>query len=367
LARNGSWAAGLEQWPDEAVWLDEGYPTELWLYLASLSEGLSSAGAFQVVVEQCRHVAKKLRRISEVERFSGPFEASERWLKMQSMMSIIPLLPGTATLAWVERELTVASWRTRAATFEQLVLLAAGSPVRGAEIYRKAVGLSERNGRFTLARPLTIGVIDHQAIEWSLAGEGGRRGLLKEHPVEFMPVALELAEALWHGEHSERERQRGDIDGMMRQFVPEWSEEAAAELRRTKERYLGDLIDDVAELSYWRSIPNHRHHARCLAAIHECARRCVTDSPEQFISSVLPLMRASRLASVQSILLDILLSRKEQPLFLCNLSTLVADSRLYHATGIEYWLEQGLMACWSSPRLFYAVPSVIRRSVQRHH
>lgn len=110
------------------------------------------------------------------------------------------------------------------------------------------------------------------------------------------------------------------------------------------------MIDDSAKWSYWGSFPDHDVHARCLRAIHECAERCAKDSLDVFISTIVPILRSSRLTSIQSILLDVLLQHRGQDTCIkCILDCLV-EARLYHASGIEYWLEQGLIVGWPHAR-----------------
>lgn len=350
LEGNGLWAAHVEEWPDDSNWLNREYPKEVWLYASALFERLKATSPDQRLREQCRQAARALRRISEVERFTAEFGEYERWLMMQAILLVIPVLPDEATLAWVEREVTKSSWRTRSSVLERLIYLAPVNARRAAVIYRKAVGLSESKGRNVLAAPLRGGVIDHQAIEWSLAGEDGRRGLLKEHPEAFLPVALELAEALWHDRQEDRNSGANRISELIREFDPSWSKEVEAEHKRQKQERLGDLIDDGPEWSYWRTLPKHDAHERILRAIHECAEQCAKNSPQNFTSSVAPILRRSRLASVHSILLDVLLKQKVKPSFVNCILDLMLDSRLYHVSGIGHWLEQGLITCWPTAR-----------------
>src|SRR5207249_859590 len=143
-----------------------------------------------------RVAAAKLRQISEEPKFQNAFQESQRWLKMQLLITVIPLLPDEATLAWVEREMPQSTWRTRSWVLEQLIHLAAVDAVRTARVYGSAVGLRTENGKPTVDVQQWQAVMDHQAIEWSLAGEEGRRGLLVEYPDAFLPVAFDLVEAL---------------------------------------------------------------------------------------------------------------------------------------------------------------------------
>jgi hypothetical protein len=348
MARNGSWTESLEAWPDTAGWLNKEYPQEVWRYASTLVETFKTDARNVELREQCGRAARKLRKISESEAFASEFAKGDRGLKMQSMLLIIPVLPDQATVAWVEREMDQWSWRTRSQVLELLTHLASVDADRAAAIYRSAVGLSEVNGQHILSGLPRGAVMDHQMIEWSLAGEGGRRSLLKEHPENFLPVAVDLVEALWHGQQEERSSTGARISEYIRELDPSWSEETEAEVKRQEEAKLGGLIDDSAEYGYWHSLPNHDPRERCLRAIHECAAQFAQADPNKFISSLYPVLRSSRLASVQSILLDVLLHNKETPGSSKLIAETILDPRLYYASGIEYWLEQGVIACWPS-------------------
>jgi hypothetical protein len=346
LAQNGSWAPIVEHWPNEAAWIGADYPQEVWRYLSALLEIRKSDSANRELLEQCRQAARKLRQISEVDRFAADFSNSDRWLKMHAMTCVIPTLPDEVTLSWVEREMPYSSWRTRSYVLERLVYLAPVNLYRTAAVYRQAVGLIQEDGHHKLASAWQGPVFDHHAIEWSLAGEGERRGLLKEHPVTFLPVALELAEALWHAKLEDRSSTTNSISKLIREFDPSLTEEAAAADECRLKALLGDLIDDSPEWSYWRGFPDHDVQVRCLGAIHECAERCAKNALGNFISSIVPSLRFSRLASVHSILLDVLLQQREQASCLDCVIERLTDSRLYYTSGIEYWLEQGLIVGW---------------------
>ncbi len=115
---------------------------------------------------------------------------------MHSVLLVVPLLPDAATMAWVERELAKATWRTREAILKTLVYLAPVDAPRVANIYRKSVGLTRVNGAHVLEQPALGGLMDHYAIEWSLAGEDGYKSLLKENPEAFFPSPLFMVTVL---------------------------------------------------------------------------------------------------------------------------------------------------------------------------
>lgn len=346
LAANGSWATQVEHWPDDAAWCGNGYAQEVWNYLSKLQEMLKKSPADRKLREQCRQVARKLRRISEVARFAEEFGNNERWLKMQAMICVIPTLPDETTLRWVEREMAYVSWRTRSCILTSLVYLAPVSPERAVAIYRKAVGLINTKGEYRLAPARQGPAIDRAVIEWSLAGEGERRGLLKEHPVAFLPVALELAEAIWREQHADGESACNSLSDLIKELDPSWTDDTTASRALQKKRHLGGLIDDSLEWSYWRRLPGRDYLQRCLGAIHECAERVAKNSLETFISSIVPALRSSRLASVHSILLDVLLRHHDLKLGTKCIVEFLMDSRLYYVSGMEYWLEQGLIVAW---------------------
>lgn len=346
LDENGAWASRIEHWPDDVTWVNADYAREVWKYCAFLLERRKLAPSDSKLKQQCEQATRKLRVLSEVPRFDAVFSESDRWLKMQAMLCVIPALPDETTLAWVEREMTHASWRTRSCVLERLAHLATVDEARSATVYRQAVGLSMKDGHPVIDIKLWGGVMDHQAIEWSLAGESGRRSLLKEYPATFLPVALDLAEALWSERHRERQTQGNRIDELMRQFDSSWSEDAAARHEQERQRRLGDLIDDSPEWSYWRSLPRDEVYERCLRAIHDCVEQIAKNSPGEFSAKFVPLLRSSRLASVQTILIDLLLGGKQHAEFRQHLQQCVFDSRLYYVTGAEYWVEQALIICW---------------------
>ncbi len=373
LAGNGSWAAPLERWPDNNSWSSNGFAHEVWNYLSTLSEMLKSTPADRELREQCQQAARKLRRISELERFALEFSKWERWLKMQAMLCVIPILPDEATLSWVEREMLSPSWRTRSYVLERLIYLAPVNADRTVAIYRQAVGLVKTNGQHKLISPWQGGTFDHHAINWSLAGEDGRRGLLREHPHAFLPVALELAEALWYARHENENSTSNRIHELMKEFDPSWTDEAASADERQLQELLQGLIDDSPEWSYWQSFPDHDIRARCLGAIHECAEGCAKDSLDRFVLTVAPILRSSRLASVQSILLDVLLQHRTEAICANCILDCLTDSRLYHASGMGYWLEQGLIVAWpqtQSPqraKILEIIQALLRTDGEAHN
>jgi hypothetical protein len=371
LDRNGLWASCLETWPDDAAWLNRDYPKDVWSYASTLLDALRANPSDQRLREQCRCAARKLRHIAEVSRFSGEFKEYECWLGQQAVICVVPLLVDDSTLDWLERLLQQSTWRICSSALEVLSPLAHVDEIRAANIYRKAVGLSEANGRHTLSKPFGA-IIDHQAIEWSLGEENGRGGLLKTHPVAFLPAGLELAEALWHQKHKEDQKEDTWKTEVLEGLGYKYKAEEAAEYARRKDEILNGMIDDSPEWRYWRSLANQDAHRRCLTAIHECLAHWAKIDPDRFIFTLMPLARKSPLASVHSILLDVLLFHNEQPIFRSGILEMILDRRLYHISGIAHWLERGVIAAWPLARPeerteFFQLIRVLLRMPEKEH
>jgi hypothetical protein len=345
LDGNGAWAVPLEKWSDDAPWFNGDYPEEVWRYAAFLREKAEASPTNAILREQSHQAARKLRAISEASRFASEFSKSDRWLKMQSMSCIIPTLPDQATMEWVEREMPQSGWRTRSFLLEKLIYLAGVDADRAAMIYRQAVGLTSQDGRPVIDGSFWSGVMDHQALEWSLAGKDGKRSLLKEYPVAFLPVAVDLAEALWTRKHGDP-RDVGDGTPELKHLFDEpWPDELQEQRERERRVRLGELVDDASGWRCLRGFPAGGAHDRCLEAIHECVEFLVPQSSPDFESSI-GILRSSRMASIHMMLFELLLEHRQVPGAQVGLRESVLDSRLYYVSGFEYWIEQGLMGIW---------------------
>jgi hypothetical protein len=357
LEVNGSWASRVIHWPPRATWFNKDYPKELLQYAETLREAGKGATNDLSLQEQCRHAARKVREISEAPDFASEFGVSDRWLKMQAMRTVIPILTDEVTLAWVEREMTWSSWRTRSFLLELLVHLAAVDSPRAAAIYRQAVGLTIKDGKPALETATWFGNMDHQAIE-SLVGEDGKRSLLKEFPVAFFPAALDLAEALWILKSDSRNSGGNRISELLKELDP--PEIRIAHERREQERQilLKDLIDDAPEWQFWRSTPTGEPFERCLKAIHACAEHCAKSDSQGFVSTIAPILQKSRLASIHSIAMDLLLENKDLASAVGCLRVSVTDVRLFYVPGLKYWLEQAMLVVWPGLRAHERLPLI---------
>jgi hypothetical protein len=346
LEMNGSWAARVIKWPQAATWFNKDYPNQLLQYAETLRAAAKGAPQDVNLQEPSRQAARKVREISEAPAFATEFNDIDRWLKMQAMRTVIPALADEATLAWIEREMPHSSWRTRSFLLELLIHLAVVDGARTATIYRHAVGLTTSNNRPAIEMATWFGNMDHQAIEWSLAGQDGKRSLLKEYPVPFFPVALDLAEALWMLKSVDRDNAGNRMSEIMKEL--DSPEVRLVHERREQERQLllKDLIDDSPEWGFWRNTPTGEPFERCLKAIHTCAEHCAKLDPDDFSTNIAPILQRSRLASIHSMAIDLALDTKKHSSSLDRLRSSVTDLRLYHVPGLQYWLEQALLVTW---------------------
>ena len=253
LAENGAWTESLEHWPENAHWLDDKYPEEVWRLNRLLGEQLRSHPEDQLLRQQAQRAARALRRLSEAVRFKAVFDQYDRWLKMQALTTVIPLLPDESTFQWVEREMRQPSRLTRLNVLGRLVHLASVDAQRSARVYCLAVGLARVNRRPVLETQPWDLLMGHHAIQGSLAGDDTHPGLIREHPVEFMPVAIDLAEALWESNAAERSNSSKALEGFIEQILPGGAGADTHHMESPPPDPLGDLIDDAPDLSF-------RHH-----------------------------------------------------------------------------------------------------------
>lgn len=319
LAGNAAWAQLVSSWPAEASWIDDRFPEELLSFTSSLSKGAVGSGQ-DSRTHYARAAAVKLREFSEHPRFVSKFEGNIRWLKMAAMQEIIPLVPDQLTLEWIEREVPVASWRTRGFLLDRLIYIAPVDAARTATVFRAAVGLKQQNGLVVLDPEYwSDSLMDHHAIEWSLEGKDGRRSLLREFPKEFMPVAFMLAEALQNREQPAH-----------------------------REKNAHGFVDDYRTWTFWSDRRDTNAGCRCVRAIQKRASELADSDKGLFISDVGPLFRSSASLVIQSVYLDIVLARAAIPEFRDALVERLLDGRLYHFSNLGYWLETSIPAVWTN-------------------
>ena len=318
LAANFGWADYVVHWAAHASWLDADFPREVLSYTDALHRQTKVDVTNPSLAQLARQAARTLRAFSEHPRYEKEFSEIDRWLKSMSFSHVIPLLPDFETLEWIEREMTAGSWRTRGFLLEHLIHLAGVDAARTAAIYRRSVGLVGARLEVTMDAQKWNSIMDHQAIEWSLAGADGHRSLLAEYPREFLPVALDLVVAL----------------------TPAISE-GAPDNENAKL-----LIADFAGWDDFSADQGRPAPHRCLQAVKMASARILSSDPEKFIAEVSPALRSSLSTAVQSIHLDLLLQQPDDPKLSAIVHECLFDVRLYQATGLLHWLEVALRQHW---------------------
>lgn len=312
ISSDASWAEFLARWKFTSSWIDDQFVNELLAYASALGELHKQRPHDTVLLKRTKEVARRLREATEHPRFSQSVAQHDRWIIMSAQKIVISQLPDEETLEWIERELLHATWRTRSWLLEELTHVAHLNPNRVAAIYEKAVGLSNVGNRPTITVQWSS-MMDHQAIEWSLAGEGQRRSLLREFAPAFMPVAFRLIEA----------------------FQPEVTEDS------------GDgLIEDHAGWRYWEMGGGGDYGLRCTRAVHQSAKFQLEENPDEFFTVLVPLFRASRTVLLRTVFLDVLFSYRKSPQVEQVIVTELLDSRAYHHTDLYHWIDEGINSLW---------------------
>ncbi len=312
LSADSSWAEFLARWKFTSPWIDDQFASELLSYASALGELCKQSPDDAVLLKCTREVARRLREATEHPRFSQSVAQHDRWIIMSAQKIVISQLPDEETLEWIERELPLATWRTRSSLLEYLIHVAHLNPNRVAAIYEKAVGLSNAGNRPTITVQWSS-MMDHEAIEWSLAGEDQRRSLLREFATAFMPVAFRLIEA----------------------FQPEFTSDSGE-----------GLIEDHAGWRYWGMEGRSDYGLRCTRAVHQSAKFLLEEKPDEFFTAVMPLFSASRTVLLRTVFFDVLFSHRNSPRVEQVIVTELLDSRIYHHTDLYHWIDEGINSLW---------------------
>ena len=263
LALNSSWAVAIQGWNLQSPWIDDAFPSELVNFVQELQRSSRSDTTLTDANNHAKTVAAKLREASEHPRFQDIFGQYDRHLMMEALLAVVPLLPDELTLAWVEREMPRASWRTRSFILQTLVHLAKVNEERAGKIFCAAIGISKKGDKWNLDQPFRA-TMDHQAMEWSLGGEHGHRGLIQEHPKTFFPIAVNLTGALSHSGEAKPDEIINDL--------PDW--------------FWGSITDD--------------HGRRCIRVIHNTAKQMAGPNFTKFFEICAATLESSKLLTVHA-------------------------------------------------------------------
>jgi len=324
LAGEASWARLLAGWSQESSWLDEQFPRELVDFADSLAERLRGQAAR---AEETESAARYLRRLAECRRFETAFRWSDSWLIGRALEVVAGVLPDSATLDWAERELKRATWRVRVGVLQGLGDLAKADAVRAAAIYRQAVGLSCAGDGFHLRKEIWQSSMSHYALEWTLAGEGRRIGLLREFPDAFFPAAAELVEALWRDGVDERNNSEVSFTPLSEEQVAQSlaGEEAAA------------LIDDLPSWFHSHGYLGHGLRERAWSIVYNAAKEWASRDLGRFARAVADPLRRSRMASIQGLVLDVMEDHRAAPAVAALRLAAAKEIGLYRLENLAYW------------------------------
>lgn len=265
-----------------------------------------------------------------------PFAANDRYLTACAIRFIPQVDSGGETFHWIDAELATPTWRVRDAVLEVLPYLAREQPDRAATLYRNAVSLHTSNGDFKIEKDV-FHLLQYSSLNEQIFGDHPN-SLICEFPEIFLTVALDLAIALWPLLEKER---RDSTSGFLEAFQDYFDKQEAS-----PESALGDIIDDSPNSILWLS--THRIHAyeRLMEKLRDACKKLFDSDTFRFVSIHAKLLRRSRLATVQSILLNLAITNVQQPPAASLLGELLKDPRLYHVSDLFPWMEHGLELLW---------------------
>lgn len=359
---NLSWATRFADWSNDATWLNEAFITEANSYLRLFLTGRHQAIQRDPARTDGARLARSLRRWSESTRFRCTFERDGRYQKHFAIESIAALLPDHDTLAWLEREVPQVTWRTQAAILENLRFVAHSDPDTAANVYRSVVGLHRAEDRWALNEERWHRDISYNAFDLSLTGPNAHVSLLSSFPEAFLPVALEMAEAIHWRDEKQRENDEKNSEFLkaIRDHFPVSEEPDLDDLPDPLE----DLIDD---LSSWHF---QSRGSPCQQAVRETVEKVAAESAEHFAVRLAPILRVCRLASMQGIALEV--ATKLAPTL--NVQPLLAESlldrRLFHVPGLLPALEGAIAAAWdylSAEQREHMLSNVEATATSRHY
>jgi hypothetical protein len=333
-SNNPSWATKIPKWPLADTWIEARLAEATIEYLQRLRQTSDQRPGDASWLEAAVTIARTVRQLSEDERFSETFEGRDRWMKHLAIEAAAPLLREPETLSWIERELPKASRFSRSAVLSVLPALASIEPQRAAVIYKSAIGLVTRDGRSALDSEIWNQNFEYDALDRSLTGPGGGvPSLLSRFPAAFLPIAVELDEALHHGETRVRGAEHAQLRSLLEEAFGPSPPRPSPECDP-----LRDLIDD-----------HHFYHSRqdrVGEAIRELVRQTADAAAEQFVTQIFPILRRSRLASHHAVILSALERRAPALPWLPLAVECLCDRRLYHVPGLLESLETVLTANW---------------------
>jgi len=341
LHGNGIWVEVIQHWRRTGGWVDRAFPGAFYDYAVSLRAKLAEQPNSPALRKQVVACARLLRRISEDPQFDESFNHWGRWLKHRTIEFVVPLLPDSDSLAWLEREQPNFSSGSREEVLSVLVFVAARDFDRARELYRSAVGLRLVHGCWSIEPGIWNDMLGHHAIEWSLGNHQGRPGLLERYPAEFLEPALQLAEAL-SVDHTGKER---ESTRLFFEAFKEHHPDGRSDLD-DEEAQPRNLLDDNPQYTLWQNSYYTSDYERCLNQVAEGVARLEKESLPALLERGIPALQASRLASARSLLLDICIRRFSETGFAGTCIRALLAPGVFEVSGLAYWIQEALRLCW---------------------
>lgn len=360
-----AWLAGLPEageWPATESWVGPQFFGLVSDYLEATSPGVTANTV---------SVARRLRSWSSSEKFADALQESEgyRWARLLPLVSTHA--PEEATLDWAAAN-DGRGWRSIWGALESVPLLVVGARNQGlvlpgaklVSLYLKGAGLAVTPDGIRESS----GGNDYQRTNVILLGEGQKnhRGLLRERPEVFLPLAFERLVGLGAEEREERSKWSAGYAEHFNDddFKPPRSKEVAeleAQLEKeagpklTVQDALGGLVDDV-------ELPLANHERDVLVeGIRAILGEMLRDTPNQLRDVYFLAARQGRSATAWTLILEFLVEVHPREAEL--LREVLSHSPLFHVLEAHPGIHDAIELLWST--LLEAQRDVILTAVKR--
>ena len=296
---NAAWAHRVQFWPAGAHWYDRQMPEHVLKYAAVLWEQRERTPEPERWADAARLLAAKLRHWSELPSFEEAFHQHDRWLKGTVIGLLSKLDPSPATLACIERELPIAEFHSRREILSTLPRLASVDAAWTARALRAAIRLVREEKGWRCDENL-LAQHQHELFSEPVLS-GDQWSLLLRHAPHFLPLLVDLIEALWPGYEKERLKRRQTF----RAGLGEAADNEPAASSAGREVRSGELIDDNPLHHFWFQTHYHDRYSASLASLHRAMHHVGQNSPDEFVMLLSPRLLASPHTSVRSLLLDV--------------------------------------------------------------
>jgi hypothetical protein len=332
-------------WPDQAPWFDATLTERLCAFCEVIHEDAKRRKV--PTLTSVVAIAHKLRSWSENPAHQAGFGDRNGWVLRRTVAIVCAVDPSSDALSWIERLVVRPDRGIHSAILEGTPALAPHDPVRAANLFRRAIGLSP-SGATPQFEPHALNIVLNHDLVRPLVGHEHvpSSGLLCAHPATFLPVAIDLVEAFWPLELSEAAKRRE----LFRLTLTPEEQAVHDQIEPELESYSADeaeLIDD-RPMRFWTGSSRNPVRERLLRGIESAIAHLSDQSSTTFVRDVAPILRASRLATIQSLLIGAAVERATHPPFRDLLGEMLGDARLFHALDLLHWLCAAVRIVWPS-------------------